>query len=202
MDEELQIKEQLTQIPFHTLLGFEKQMKTQQQSKNQIKDQQLPKKIKGGPEVRDARKPIPKIQIKSEKKQEIRDPRFDQISGELSLSKFYKSYDFIGKMKSNEIQVMRKQSEKLDQESKQKIKQIIGKQKDEIIKQEQFLKKQKTVSKLKKKNFHPKQSLIKQELLKQKFEQLEASGKLDAYMKQKKKSISKKLEFASKKIKK
>ncbi|CAD8145514.1 unnamed protein product [Paramecium pentaurelia] len=202
MDEELQIKQQLSQVPFHTLLGFEKEMKSQQQSKTQIKDQELPKKIKGGPEVRDARKPLPKIYNKPQKKQEQRDPRFDQTSGELSLTKFYKSYNFIGKMKTNEIQVLKKQSEKLDQESKQKIKQIIGKQKDEIIKQEQYLKKQQAVSKLKKKNYHPKQSVIKQELLKQKFDQLEATGKLDAYMKQKKKSISKKLDFASKKIKK
>ncbi|CAD8146418.1 unnamed protein product [Paramecium octaurelia] len=202
MDEELQIKEQLTQVPFHTLLGFEKQMKSQQQAKTQIKDQELPKKIKGGPEVRDARKPLPKIKNQPQKKQEQRDPRFDKTSGDLSLTKFYKSYDFIGKMKSNEMQVLKKQSEKLDKESKSKIKQIIGKQKDELIKQEQFLKKQQTFSKLKKKNYHPKQSVIKQELLKQKFDQLEATGKLDAYMKQKKKSISKKLDFASKKIKK
>lgn len=38
-------------------------------------------------------------------------------------------------------------------------------------------------------------------MLKGKFDELEATGKLDAYVKQKKKALAKKLDIASKKIK-
>lgn len=34
---------------------------------------------------------------------ESRDPRFDTTAGDLNISKFHKSYDFIGQLKSKEI---------------------------------------------------------------------------------------------------
>ncbi|KAM3145208.1 rRNA biogenesis protein rrp36 [Paramecium bursaria] len=154
---------------------------------------------RGGPVVRDARMP-PSTQIAT--KQDFRDPRFEATSGELNSEKFYKSYSFLQEQKQKEIQEVSKALQTIkNPDERSKLKSIIATTKDQLKKRDLQTQKKNIQKQFQGKNFFPKKSLIKETVLKEKFDQLEKGGKLDNFMASKKKRIADKLSYAQKKIK-
>ncbi|KRX08506.1 hypothetical protein PPERSA_12987 [Pseudocohnilembus persalinus] len=231
-EEEENIQESLKLLPFEVLLKLKKENKedrkkiidsyynkqkgrqntgNSQDSQNfrkgeKPKERVFKKKNREAPMERDARiKVSDKQVIFKPSREKTRDPRFDQMSGNLNIQQYSKAYSFLDDLKNNEKAILQKEmkKKKYNNEQKQKIKEQIGQIKSDMNRQKQQIVKQQVKSKSTKKVIDAikqghkphfsKKSDLKKEELKIKFQELDKQGKLDKFMETKRKKRTSKL---------
>jgi len=133
----------------------------------------------------------------------IRDPRFDSLSGTFNEDLFKKTYGFLHELRGEEKEILRKQiTTEKDPDMKQKLERGL-----EIMEQRERAEKrkeqrQKIIKEFRneemikvaegKTPFHLKQSSIRNMELKHKYVELQQQGKLDSYLKRKRKKLGNK----------
>ena len=128
----------------------------------------------------------------------IRDPRFDDLSGNYNEEMFEKSYDFINDIKRQELEAVKKQLKKVkNKEKKEQLKGLLRKMKQET-KLKEAKKKMKELQRNRKeeekiliekgkKPFYLKKSDRKKQELVEHYKELKSGGKLDKYLSKKRK---------------
>ena len=146
----------------------------------------------------------PKRQKQAEvKKKTVRDPRFDDLSGQYNEELFTKSYGFLSNIKEREREKVHKQFKKeKDPEKKAELKVLLNRTKQQKLAEEQKQKRtdrEKAVRKIEKTlvqegktPFYLKKSDKSQLELAEKFRELKKSGKLENYLQKKRKKIASK----------
>eukprot|EP01015_Nassula_variabilis_P035679 TRINITY_DN9018_c0_g1_i1.p1 TRINITY_DN9018_c0_g1~~TRINITY_DN9018_c0_g1_i1.p1 ORF type:complete len:181 (-),score=46.38 TRINITY_DN9018_c0_g1_i1:46-588(-) len=136
-----------------------------------------------------------------------RDPRFDELSGNLKPESFYKAYAFLDEQKEKEITQLQKELNKkkkrLDQEEISYIKEQIGSIKTDLKKKSGLNREFDIKRELKQKTknqFHLKKGVVKDKVLEKQFEELDKSGKLNKFLQQKKKQQGRVMLHRSKKL--
>uniref|UniRef100_A0A8C5HP50 rRNA biogenesis protein RRP36 n=1 Tax=Gouania willdenowi TaxID=441366 RepID=A0A8C5HP50_GOUWI len=149
-----------------------------------------------------AKKPVPFLrQVVPVKKTMLRDPRFDDLSGEYKADVFEKTYSFIDDIKSTEKKVIQRQLKRMKKDSQKKTKlQFLLKRMEnqERAKKIQELQKEKELEfkRQQRENanashgtrpFFLKKSEKKKLQLADKYQELKKSGKLDHFLSKKRK---------------
>nr|CAG4642067.1 EOG090X0E8U [Eurycercus lamellatus] len=126
------------------------------------------------------------------------DPRFDNLCGEFQERKFYRNYDFVNKMKEEEVGKLKEElKEETNPRRAEKIKYLIQRMENQIRsekkrkeeEEKQLEERQATIDSLKQ-GIAPRfasKSERKEKEMKNKFEDLKKDGRLDQYMAKKRK---------------
>jgi len=153
-----------------------------------------------------AKKPVTRRRtVFNIEKKKIRDPRFDDISGEYHEDNYKINYSFLNQMREDEINDMKMQLKKTkDAERKEKIKKAITIMQQRKISEHQQDEKKKIVREWKKKEnervskgknpFYLSKTGIRDLQLKSKFKELQSQGKVDKYIARKRKKVQRKHE--------
>ncbi|XP_077461054.1 ribosomal RNA processing protein 36 homolog [Stigmatopora argus] len=137
-------------------------------------------------------------QVVVTKKTTLRDPRFDELSGEYKADIFDKTYRFIEDIRQREAQVIRKQLKKTKKaDEKEKLSSLLKKmaqrerthrrQEEERAKELQFKREQRERARRGARPFFLKKSEQRRADLAARFTELKKSGKLDAFLGKKRK---------------
>lgn len=182
-----------------------KKNKTNQgDNKRPTKKKQIEKKskLKSEPEEISSKKRLtgkrPRVVVPRNNKRSVRDPRFSELSGKLNEDLFEKSYAFVRDMKDKEYEMVKKKLRKVRNEDqrekllrlKQKYDSDLTREREKQIKRETMKKRrEEEIEKVKqgKKAFYLKNSHQKKIELADKFRELKSTGRLDSYMKNKRK---------------
>ncbi|XP_037546558.1 ribosomal RNA processing protein 36 homolog [Nematolebias whitei] len=123
------IRKELSNMPFEDIIKLQNQVGTKVYNEvaySNKKSQHASKKKrlnKNRPMEISAKKPAPFIrQVVSVKKPAIRDPRFDDLSGEYKPEIFEKTYKFINDIKHNEKEIVQKRLRRMKDSSQKKEK--------------------------------------------------------------------------------
>ncbi|KAI7791037.1 ribosomal RNA processing protein 36 homolog [Triplophysa rosa] len=151
------------------------------------------------PQEISAKKRVPYIrQVVPVKKNISRDPRFDDLSGEYKPEVFHQTYKFIGDLREQEMQMVRKKLKKAKSvEKKEELKALLKRlenqqrarqrQEKEREKELQFKKKLRGMVGQGHKPFYLKKSDKKKMELAEKYSELKKSGKLENFLSKKRK---------------
>jgi len=149
------------------------------------------------------KKPIPKRVNVQGQKRNVRDPRFDDLSGTLNETMFEKSYGFLSEMRQNEVKKIRKALRKEKRPSqKADLHKLLQRMEQEDARKQEAVERKKKEKQYKqneadsvmkgKKAFFLKKSDKKKLELADKYKTLKETGKLDKYLaKKRKKNASK-----------
>nr|CAG4640395.1 EOG090X0E8U [Daphnia pulex]SVE84527.1 EOG090X0E8U [Daphnia pulex]SVE85150.1 EOG090X0E8U [Daphnia pulex]SVE85777.1 EOG090X0E8U [Daphnia pulicaria] len=190
--EELQkLKEKIGSKKFNqTLIGVKKkpQVRTDFKRANPNRPREISSK---------SRRIEPKVAIQVPKVFRS-DPRFDNLCGEFHEKKFYKNYDFVNKMKEDEVKKLKEElREETNPRRTEKIKYLIQRMENQIRsekmrkleEEKQEEEKQITIDALKegKSPYFATKAARKERNLKEKFDSLKEEGRLNQYMAKKRK---------------
>ncbi|XP_031569284.1 ribosomal RNA processing protein 36 homolog [Actinia tenebrosa] len=209
------LRTELSQIPFcelqdlrnkvgskrynEAIHGFVEDRKNTEKTSSKTK-----KKSKNNPLEISSKQKVSRIrQVVAVKKKVARDPRFDDLSGQLNEEMFSKAYGFVDEMKANEKKEIEKELMKTkNAERKETLKMLLKRMKQQEeskkkkkMKDEERRKRKKEEMELVKqgkKPFYLKKSERKKLELAEKYKKLKSSGKLEKYLsKRRKKTASK-----------
>ena len=131
-------------------------------------------------------------------RREIRDPRFESLCGTFNEDLYRKSYKFIEDQQEGEIKLLKNMMKKEKDEAQKRhiqadmtrlMQQKLGRERrDKMLERKREYKKKEQEAVAKGKTpYYLKRSVLKQEELKDRFEQLSKKGKLIRYMEKKRK---------------
>ncbi|XP_023218773.1 ribosomal RNA processing protein 36 homolog [Centruroides sculpturatus] len=205
MDENDSLRQELSSTSFEELqqlkdkIGIKMFNKLMSNSTMTLKKKEFKRENKNRPREISSKKPVGMARdVFGIKKKKIRDPRFDDLSGEYNESLFQESYSFLNEMQQKEKMELKKQLKKeTDERKRMKIKKLINKidnqekekQKKKLREKNKKVMKQEVIEKLKegKKPYFLKKSERKKLELIQHYKELKKSGKLEKYMQKKRK---------------
>jgi len=211
-DKTVQLKEELSEIPFCELEELKQKVGSKRYNKaihglfekEGVKSKHQKRENKNRPREISSKKKVPRLrQVIPVKKQMSRDPRFDELSGTFNQEMFDKAYSFLNDVKANEKKQLKKEFQKTkDPERKQQVDSLLKRmehqdaaKKSADAKREAERKRKKAELELVKQGkrpFYLKKSEKKKLELAEKFKTLKSSGKLEHYLKKKgKKATSK-----------
>ncbi|XP_074845350.1 ribosomal RNA processing protein 36 homolog [Carettochelys insculpta] len=175
------------------------QMRNGKKPLNYTKPRTKRQPSKQGPLEISAKKRVPFLrQVVSVKKTVLRDPRFDDLSGEYNPDVFEKTYSFLGTLKKREKEIVQKQLKKTKNvEEQEKLQQLLKRmtQQEEAQKERQRRREQELALKrerreqaqLGRKPFYLKKSEKWKLELAEKYKALKGSGKLESFLSKKRK---------------
>jgi len=213
-----QLREEMSHIPLCELREMQEKMGLKAFSRMQrglqrgssSKSKTFKRANKNRPTEMSARKPVSKqISVPKEKTKKIRDPRFDDLSGEFDDKIFRKKYGFIKDVKAKEkIEVERMMVTEKDAEKKSEMKYLLSRMEEQEVSERRKIRREEIERDLKKKELEQIKkgkkpyfvhkgavNAIEQKEFK---EELEKSGKMAKVLKRK----EKKMEMKEKKRKK
>ncbi|XP_022215161.2 ribosomal RNA processing protein 36 homolog [Drosophila obscura] len=197
-EEIMQLKEQLgAKVYKEAVLGSKSAPAKQRKTKTDLK-----RLNKNRPREMSSRKQVPFLgaeqRVERKKDVELRDPRFDEKSGDYNIETFKKNYKFVAKIRDKEVGQLKKQLDDVgDAEEKQKIKhtmqRLINKNVEDKrwhLKQRSLKKERDTIQKSHNAGQQPhyltKKERRAKELVAQ-FELLKSTGKLNKHLEKRRK---------------
>ncbi|SPP81354.1 ribosomal RNA processing protein 36 homolog [Drosophila guanche] len=147
-EEIMQLKEQLgAKVYKEAVLGSKSAPAKKQKSKTDLK-----RLNKNRPREMSSRKQVPFLgaehRVERKKEVELRDPRFDEKSGDYNIETFKKNYKFVTKIRDKEVGQLKKQLDEVaDTEEKQKIKHTMQRLVNKNVEDKRWHIKQQTLKK-------------------------------------------------------
>lgn len=204
-----QLREEMSHIPLCELREMQEKMGLKAfnrmrkglQRGSSLKSKTFKRANKNRPTELSARKPVSKqISVPKDKSKKIRDPRFDDLSGDFNNKTFRNTYGFIKEVKAEEkIEVKKMMESEVDLEKKRKIKHLLSRMEEDEVTERRKIRREEIERDLKKKEkeqikkgkkpyfFH--KGVVKAMEEKEFKEELEKSGKLDKVLKRKEKKM-------------
>ncbi|EDW81582.1 uncharacterized protein Dwil_GK12146 [Drosophila willistoni] len=200
LEEIMQLKEQLgAKVYKEAVLGGKSGKARAKQVKGKT---ELKRLNKNRPREISSRRQVPflgaELRVERKKTNELRDPRFDEKSGNFSIDTFKKNYKFVSKIRTKEVGQLKKQLDDVaDDEEKQKIKhsmqRLINKNVEDKkwhLKQHILKKEKQEIQKAHNEGREPhyltKQERRAKELVAQ-YEHLKSTGKLNKHLEKRRK---------------
>ncbi|XP_034487050.1 ribosomal RNA processing protein 36 homolog [Drosophila innubila] len=196
-EEIMQLKEQLgAKVYKEAVLGSKSVKIKQPKTKADLKrlNKNRPREISAKRQV-----PFLGVELRAERKKEteLRDPRFDERTGNYNIDTFKNNYRFISQIRDKEVNQLKKQIQNVDGEEKQKIKhsmqRLINKNAEDKkwhLKQKMLKKERKAIQKAHDEGRQPhyvtKKERRARELVAQ-YEQLKNTGKLNKHLEKRRK---------------
>ncbi|XP_034044760.1 ribosomal RNA processing protein 36 homolog [Thalassophryne amazonica] len=205
------VRKELSSMSFEDIMKLQNKVGTKAYNaiaygnKTRRREQATKRLNKNRPVEISSKKPVPFLcQVVPVKKTTMRDPRFDDLSGEYKPAIFETSYKFINDLRQREKEVVKKELKKMKKNSqrKEKLQSLLKRmenqervrksRKEESERELQFKKQQREGAKQGLRPFFIKKSEKKKLQLAEKYQQLKKSGKLDTFLSKKRKRNTRK----------